>query len=166
MGVLAGRNALLRAGTAAEDCDREGIERLGHTTLRVEFARAQLRYGELLRREDRLGDARTELRTTYEALSAMGVDGFAERARQELAAAGETVRQPTVETSGDLSAQELHIARLAAEGQTNNEIGAALFINPRTVEWHLRKVFSNLGVSTRRQLRQSLSASPQTAKPR
>ena len=166
LGVLAGRNALLRTGDAAEDCYREGIERLGHTTLGVEHARAQLCYGEWLRREGRRVDARSQLRTAYDTLSAMGVDGFAERARMELAATGETVRQPTVETSGDLSAQEAHIARLAAEGLTNNEIGAALFISPRTVEWHLRKVFSKLGVTTRRQLRQSLHTSPQPAKQR
>ncbi|MFC5262171.1 helix-turn-helix transcriptional regulator [Kribbella qitaiheensis] len=92
----------------------------------------------------------------------MGVDGFAERARKELSATGETVHHRTVETSGDLTSQEAHIARLAAEGLTNPEIGAALFISPRTVEWHLRKVFSKLGVTTRRQLRQSLPASVRT----
>ena len=139
--------------------------RLGRTTLRVEHARAQLRYGEWLRREGRRADARTQLRLAYEALSAMGVDAFAERARKELAATGETIRQRAVETSGDLTAQEAHIARLVAEGLTNPEIGAALFISPRTVEWHLRKVFTKLGVTTRRQLRQSLPGSPQQAQP-
>jgi DNA-binding CsgD family transcriptional regulator len=152
LGVLAGRNALLRAGSAAEDCYREELERLGQTTLRVEHARAQLRYGEWLRREGRRVDARTQLRNAFEALSGMGVDGFAERARQELAAAGETVHQRTMETSDDLTPQELHIARLVAEGLTNAEIGAALYISPRTVEWHLRQVFAKLGVTTRRQL--------------
>jgi DNA-binding CsgD family transcriptional regulator len=88
----------------------------------------------------------------------MGVDTFAERARGELLATGETVRKRTVETHGDLTAQEAHIARLAAEGRTNPEIAAALYISPRTVEWHLRKVFAKLGVSTRRHLRQSLAA--------
>ena len=86
----------------------------------------------------------------------MGVDAFAERARRELAATGETVRRRTVETAGELTPQEAHIARLAADGLTNPEIGAALYLSPRTVEWHLRKVFSKVGVSTRRQLRQSL----------
>ncbi len=158
LGVLAGRKALLRTGTAAEDCHREGIVRLGHTTLRVEHARAQLRYGEWLRHEGRRDDARTQLRNAHEALHGMGVDGFAERARKELAATGETIRKRTADVSGDLTAQEAHIARLVAEGMTNAEIGAALFISPRTVEWHLRKVFSKVGVTTRRQLRRSLPA--------
>ncbi|TCN44748.1 regulatory LuxR family protein [Kribbella orskensis] len=162
LGVLAGRNALLRTGDGAEACYREEIERLGHTTLRVEHARARLRYGEWLRREDRRTDARAQLRTAYETLHAMGVDGFAERARKELSATGEVVHHRTVETSLDLTSQEAHIARLAAEGLTNPEIGAALFISPRTVEWHLRKVFSKVGVTTRRQLRQSLPASVRT----
>jgi DNA-binding CsgD family transcriptional regulator len=83
----------------------------------------------------------------------MGADAFAERARRELLATGETVRKRTVETSGELTAQEAHIARLAADGLTNPEIGAALFISPRTVEWHLRKIFGKLGISSRRQLR-------------
>jgi DNA-binding CsgD family transcriptional regulator len=91
--------------------------------------------------------------------TAMGIDGFAERARQELAATGETVRKRTVETAGDLTAQEAHIARFAAEGLTNPEIGAKLYISPRTVEWHLRKVFAKLGITTRRQLRQALADS-------
>ncbi|MFG1817656.1 AAA family ATPase [Kribbella sp. NPDC049174] len=160
LGVLAARDALLCTGIAAEDSYREGIERLGRTTLRVEHARAQLRYGEWLRHEGRRGDARTQLRTAFESLNGMGVDGFAERARKELAAAGETIRQRTVETSGDLTTQEAHIARLVAEGLTNSEIGAALYISPRTVEWHLRKVFSKVGVTSRRQLRRSLPASP------
>ena len=119
-------------------------------------------YGEWLRREGRRGDARGQLRTAHEALAAMGVDGFAERARKELSATGEVVRHRTVETSLDLTSQEAHIARLAAEGLTNPEIGAVLFISPRTVEWHLRKVFSKVGVTTRRQLRQSLPASVRT----
>jgi DNA-binding CsgD family transcriptional regulator len=86
----------------------------------------------------------------------MGLDGFADRARRELLATGETVRKRTVETSGQLTAQEAHIARLAVDGLTNSEIGAALYISPRTVEWHLRRIFAKLGVSTRRQLRPSL----------
>ncbi|MEV0288596.1 AAA family ATPase [Kribbella sp. NPDC050820] len=162
LGVLAGRNALLRSGSAAEDCYREEIERLGHTTLRVEHARAQLRYGEWLRREDRRTDARAQLRTAYENLAAMGVEGFAERARKELRATGETVSRRSTETPGDLSTQEAHIARLVADGLTNNEIGAVLFLSPRTVEWHLRKVFTKLGVTTRRQLRQSAPGSRAT----
>jgi DNA-binding CsgD family transcriptional regulator len=167
LGVLAGRNALLRTGSAAEDCYQEAIERLRHTTLRVEHSRAQLRYGEWLRREGRRGHARVQLRTAYDTLAAMGVNGFAERARLELAATGEVVRKPTAApTSDDLTAQEATIARLAAEGLTNPDIGAALYLSPRTVEWHLRKVFIKLGVTTRRQLRQSLPASDPATPPK
>lgn len=159
LAVEAGRRALLLTGAAAEDAFRESIERLARTTLRVEHARAQLRYGEWLRRAgvDRRADARTQLRSAHDALSSMGVGVFTERARRELAAAGETVRpRPADTTATNLTHQEAHIARLAADGLTNPEIGAALFISPRTVEWHLRKVFAKVGVSTRRELRQSL----------
>ena len=138
---------------AAEELYREAIERLGHTRIRVELARAQLLYGEWLRREGRRADARAQLRTAYESLAAMGVEAFADRARHELAATGETVRKRAVETRGELTAQEAHIARLAAEGLTSPEIAAALYLSPRTVEWHLRKIYTKLGVSTRRQLR-------------
>jgi DNA-binding NarL/FixJ family response regulator len=101
-------------------------------------------------------DARTQLRTAYDALAAMGVEAFVERAQNELLATGETVRRRTVETAGELTAQEAHIARLAAEGFTNPEIAAQLYLSPRTVEWHLRKVFTKRGLSTRRQLRRSM----------
>ncbi|MFG1621909.1 AAA family ATPase [Kribbella sp. NPDC049227] len=156
LGVEAGRRALLHSGRTAEDNYREEAERLGQTTLGVERARAQLRYGEWLRRQDRRGEARTKLRLAFEAFSAMGIDGFAERACHELAATGEAVRRRAVETSSDLTPQEAHIARLATEGLTNAEIGAALFLSARTVEWHLRKVYGKLGVQTRRDLRQAL----------
>jgi DNA-binding CsgD family transcriptional regulator len=156
LGVEAGRRALLREGNTAEDLYRECIDRLARTAVHVELARAQLLYGEWLRREGRRLDARAQLRTAHESLVAMGVDAFAERARHELAATGETVRKRTVETSAELTPQEAHIARLAAHGLTNPEIGAALYISPRTVEWHLRKIFSKLGVSTRRELRHAL----------
>ncbi|MEU4291737.1 AAA family ATPase [Kribbella sp. NPDC026596] len=164
LGVLAGRNALLRTGPAAEDCYQEESERLGTTTLRVEHARAQLRYGEWLLREDRRKDARVQLRTAYETLSALGIEGFAERARKELASTGETVLKRTIEAPVTLTTQEAHIARLVADGLTNPEIGAILFISARTVEWHLRKVFAKLGVTTRRQLRQVLPGPTPTAK--
>ena len=144
---------MLHDDDTAEELYREAIERLGHTRIRVELARAQLLYGEWLRREGRRTDARAQLRTAYEALAAMGVEAFADRARHELAATGETVRKRAVETRGELTAQEAHIARLAAEGLTSPEIAAALYLSPRTVEWHLRKIFAKLGVSTRRQLR-------------
>jgi DNA-binding CsgD family transcriptional regulator len=153
LAVEAASRALVYEGSAAEDLYREAIERLGRTGIRVGLARAQLRYGEWLRREGRRVDARTQLRTAHEALAAMGAGAFAERARRELLATGETVRKRTVETYEELTAQEAHIAKLAGEGLTNPEIAAALYISPRTVEWHLRKIFGKVGVSTRRQLR-------------
>jgi len=155
LGIEAARGALLRDDATAEDLFREAIDRLGRTRMRVELARAHLRYGEWLRRHGRRIDARAPLRTAEEALTAMGVEGFADRARRELLATGETVRRRTVDTSADLTPQEAHIARLAAEGLTNPEIAAQLYLSPRTVEWHLRKVFTKRGLSTRRQLRRS-----------
>jgi DNA-binding CsgD family transcriptional regulator len=156
LGLEASRRALLPDGAAAEDHYREGIERLTRTSMRVDLARAQLLYGEWLRREGRRVDARAQLRTAYETLSAMRMEAFAERARHELLATGETVRKRTVESSGELTAQEAHIARLAGQGLTNPEIGAALFVSPRTVEWHLRKIFTKLGITNRRELRRHL----------
>jgi ATP/maltotriose-dependent transcriptional regulator MalT len=156
LGIEAGRRALLRDDNAAEDLYREAIERLDHTRIRVELARARLHYGEWLRRRGRRVDARTQLRTACEAFTAMGVDAFGDRARHELLATGETVRRRRPETVGDLTTQEAHIARLAADGFTNPEIGAQLYLSSRTVEWHLRKVFAKTGISTRRQLRRSL----------
>ena len=153
LGIEAARGALLRDDNTAEELYREALDRLGHTRIRVELARAQLLYGEWLRRQGRRVDARAQLRMAHETLAAMGVDAFADRARRELRATGETVRKRTAETHGELTAQETHIARLAAEGLTNPEIAAELYLSPRTVEWHLRKIFTKLGVSTRRQLR-------------
>jgi DNA-binding CsgD family transcriptional regulator len=157
LGTEASRRALLLDGSAAEDLYLEGIDRLARTTVQVELARAQLLYGEWLRREGRRVDARPQLRSAYERLATMGLDAFAERARHELLATGETVRKRSVETSADLTDQEAHIAGLVARGLTNPEIGAALFLSPRTVEWHLRKVFAKLGVGTRRELRRALA---------
>jgi ATP/maltotriose-dependent transcriptional regulator MalT len=157
LGIEAGRRALLSEGRAAEGLHVEALDRLGRTTVRVELARARLRYGEWLRREGRRVDARVQLRAAHETFTAMGVDAFAERARHELLATGEIVRKRTAETSGELTAQEAHIARLATRGLTNREIGGELYLSPRTVEWHLRKVFTKLGVSTRRELRRSVS---------
>jgi DNA-binding CsgD family transcriptional regulator len=137
------------------DADPGPLDEAGRA--RIDLLRAQLLYGEWLRRQGRRVDARAQLRTAYEALTAMGVEAFADRARRELAATGETVRKRTVETDGDLTAQEAHIARLVAEGLTNSEIAAALYLSSRTVEWHLRKIFVKLGVSTRRQLRSGLA---------
>ena len=147
----------MSAGDTAEGLYREAIERLGRTWLRPELARAHLLYGEWLRRENRRVDAREQLRVAYDQLTSIGMEAFAERARRELMATGEKVRKRTVDTRDELTAQEGQVARLAADGQTNAEIGAQLFISPRTVEWHLSKVFGKLGVSSRKELRAALS---------
>jgi DNA-binding CsgD family transcriptional regulator len=156
LGIEARSRALLSEGEAAESLYREAIERLGRTRIRVELARAHLLYGEWLRRGGRRVDAREQLRTAHEMCTAMGVEAFAERARRELLTTGETVRKLTVATREELTASEAQIARLASDGKTNPEIAAELFISPRTVEWHLRKVFTKLGISSRRQLRGAL----------
>jgi ATP/maltotriose-dependent transcriptional regulator MalT len=153
LGIDARLRALASAGEAAEALYRESIERLGRTALRVDLARGHLLFGEWLRREGQRVEARTHLRTAHDQLSAMGLAAFAERAHRELSATGETVRKRTVETTDELTAQEVQIARLARDGFSNPEIGTRLFLSPRTVEWHLRKVFGKLGISSRRQLR-------------
>jgi DNA-binding CsgD family transcriptional regulator len=155
-GVEARSRALLSGDAAAEAFYQEAIDRLGHTQMRPELARAQLLYGEWLRRQNRRVDARDRLRTAHTMFTEIGMLAFAERARRELQATGETVRKRQEETRNDLTPQEEHIARLAREGQTNPEIGAQLFISARTVEWHLRKIFAKLGVASRRQLREAL----------
>jgi DNA-binding CsgD family transcriptional regulator len=157
LGMEARSRALLGEGAAAEGCYLEAIDRLARTQLRPELARAHLLYGEWLRREGRRADARTQLRTAHELLAAMGAEAFAERARRELLATGETVRSRTPETVSELTAQETSIARLARDGRTNPEIGAQLFLSARTVEWHLRKVFRKLGISSRRELHAALA---------
>jgi len=159
LGVEARCRALLSNGEAAESLYREATDRLGRTRLRPELARAHLLYGEWLRRENRRADAREQLRTAHDMLAAMGAEAFAERARHELLATGETVRQPTAEPASMLTAQEAHIARLAADGHTNPEIAAQLFLSARTVEWHLRKIFTKLGIASRHELREALPAS-------
>ncbi len=153
LGIAARSRALLSGGESAERLYREAIERLGRTCVRAELARAHLLYGEWLRRENRRIDARRQLRTAYPLLAATGLGGFAERARRELLATGETVRKRSVETARDLTPQEAHIARLARDGHTNLEISGEMYLSLRTVEWHLRKVFAKLGISSRRQLR-------------
>jgi DNA-binding CsgD family transcriptional regulator len=158
LGIQARSRALLSEGRAAEDLYREAIDRLGRTRLRPELARAHLLYGEWLRREHRRVDARVQLRAAHDILDPIGMGAFAERARRELAATGETARRRTPDTLTTLTAQEAHIARLAVDGQTNPEIGALLFISARTVEWHLRKIFVKLGVGSRRELRQALAS--------
>ena len=163
LGIEARSRALLSDGDAADDLYREAIERLARTHIRAELARAHLLYGEWLRRERRRMDAREHLRIAHETLAAMGIDAFAERARRELLATGETVRKRTVETRDELTAQEGQIASLAAEGRTNPEIGAQLFLSPRTVEWHLRKVFTKLGISSRKELLGALPSAERVA---
>jgi DNA-binding CsgD family transcriptional regulator len=152
LGIEARVRALLSDGQAAEGLYRESISRLGSTHVRVERARGHLLYGEWLRRGNRRVDAREQLRTAHEMLATMGIEAFAERARRELSATGETVRKRSVETSAELTAQERQIARLARDGLSNPEIGTRLFISPRTVQYHLRKVFTKLGISSRNQL--------------
>jgi DNA-binding CsgD family transcriptional regulator len=152
LGLAARSRALLSDSAQAEDGYREAISRLDRPQIRVELARAHLLYGEWLRRENRRADARSQLRTAHEMLDAMGLAAFAERARRELAATGETVRARTVGTVTALTAQEAYIARLARDGRTNAEIGAQLFLSVRTVEWHLRKIFIKLGIGSRREL--------------
>jgi DNA-binding CsgD family transcriptional regulator len=160
LGVLARAQALMSEGDPADALYREAIERLERTRIRVELARARLLYGEWLRREHRRVDAREQLRAGHEMFTAMGAEAFAERARGELLATGETVRKRTVETRDELTAQEAQIARLARDGRTNPEIGAQLYISPRTVEWHLRNVFTKLGIRSRRELHDALPDEP------
>jgi DNA-binding CsgD family transcriptional regulator len=160
LGIEARSRALLTEGDAADALYREAIERLERTRIRVELARARLLYGEWLRREQRRVDAREQLRAAHEMFTAMGADGFAERARVELLATGETVRKRTVETRDELTAQETQIARLARDGRTNPEIGAQLYISPRTVEWHLKNAFTKLGIRSRRELHDALPEEP------
>ena len=152
LGILARSRALLADGEP-EPLYLEAIERLGRTRIRAELARAHLLYGEWLRRHGRRSAAREQLRTAYEMLDAMGIAAFAERARRELVATGETARKRTTVTADGLTAQETQIAMLACHGHSNPEISTQLFISPRTVEWHLRKVFGKLGISSRKELR-------------
>ena len=156
LGTLARSRALLEEGEGAEALYAEAIERLQRTRVVVHVARAHLVYGEWLRRESRRTDARAQLRLAYDMFHGMGAESFGERARRELLATGETARERTVGADADLTPQEAQIARLAAAGRTNPEIGSELFISPRTVEYHLSKVFTKLGITTRRELRKVL----------
>jgi len=157
LGILARSRALLSDGPGADTLYQEAIDRLGRCRMAVHLARAHLLYGEWLRRQQRRVEAREHLRAAHDMFGRFGAAAFAERARRELQATGETVRKRTMDTRGTLTVQEAQVARLAAEGHTNPEIGARLFISPRTAEYHLHKVFSKLGVSSRRQLRHHLA---------
>ena len=157
LGIEARSHALLSDGDTAERLYREAVERLSRTRYRPELARAHLLYGERLRRDSRRTDARAQLRIAHDMFDAMGMEAFAGRAGRELRATGETVHRRTARTPGTLTAQEAHIARLACEGHTNSEIGAQLFLSARTVEWHLRKIFTKLGIGSRRELRAALA---------
>jgi len=152
-GIEARSRALLRGGDTLYE---EAIEQLGRSKVVVHHARAQLVYGEWLRREGRRVEARVQLKAAYGALEAMGAAAFAERARRELAATGETVRKRSDGTRDDLTPQEAQIARMARDGMTNPEIGAQLFLSHRTVEWHMRKILGKLGITSRRQLANAL----------
>jgi DNA-binding CsgD family transcriptional regulator len=151
--------ALVSEGDAAEGSYRTAIDRLRRTRLRPDLARAHLLYGEWLRRESRRVDARKQLRAAHDLFVTIGMEAFAERARAELVATGERVRKRTADTRDELTPQELQIARLAREGLSNPEIGARLFLSPRTVEWHLRKVFAKLGLHSRQELSRALPRS-------
>ena len=165
LGIDARVRALLSEGDVADDLYRESIARLGRTRLRVELARSHLLYGEWLRRERRRIDAREQLRTAHDMLSSMGIEAFAERARRELLATGETVRKRTPETRDELTAQERQISQLARDGLSNPEIAARLFISPRTVQYHLHKVFAKLDVSSRNELDRVLPGDLTAARP-
>jgi DNA-binding CsgD family transcriptional regulator len=156
LGVEARSRALVSAGGAAEPLFHESIERLGRTSLRPELARARLVYGEWLRREGRRGDSREQLRIAEEMFAEMGMQAFADRTGAELAATGAKPRTRHFEVREELTAQEEQIARLARDGLTNTQIGTELFLSPRTVEYHLHKVFGKLGIDSRSDLEAAL----------
>jgi DNA-binding CsgD family transcriptional regulator len=162
-GVEARVRALVSQGAQAEELYGEAVERLGRCRFAPDLARAHLLYGEWLRREHRRTDAREQLRTAHEIFASTGAEAFAERARRELLATGETVRARTPDTRDQLTAQEAQIAQLARDGLTNPEIGARLFISPRTVQYHLHKVFAKLDISSRNQLQRALPSDPKAA---
>jgi DNA-binding CsgD family transcriptional regulator len=165
LGVEARSRALLANGLSAEDFYLEATERLSRCRITVHLARTHLLYGEWLRRENRRIDARETLRAAYGMFSTMGAEAFAERAARELLATGEKARKRTADTRGQLTAQETQIAELARDGHSNPEIGAQLFISPRTVEYHLHKVFTKLEIGSRNELQRVLPSEAREAQP-
>jgi DNA-binding CsgD family transcriptional regulator len=161
LGVLARSRALLTDGAAAESLYREAIQRLGRTELRPELARAHLLYGEWLGGRHQRAEARVQMRTAHDMVAGIGMEAFAERARRELLSTGESVRKRSLEaaTRDRLTPQERQIALLVRDGLSNPEVGARLFLSPRTIEWHLRKIFTKLAITSRRQLRDALPLS-------
>jgi DNA-binding CsgD family transcriptional regulator len=162
LGIEARSRALVNEGQAAEDMYQEAIDRLGRTKLRPELARAHLLYGEWLRLQGHRAQAREQLHTAHAMFDEMGMKAFAERARRELLATGETARKrigsAAAQASQELTAQEAQVALLARDGLSNPEIGARLFISSHTVQYHLAKVFAKLGISSRNQLYPALPA--------
>jgi DNA-binding CsgD family transcriptional regulator len=165
LGIEARCRALLSDSTAAGNLYRDAIDRLSRTRLRPELARAHLLYGEWLRRQGRRLDAREQLGTAHKMLDAIGMAAFAERTWRELIATGQKARKRSVETRDQLTPQEEQIARLARDGQSNPEIGAQLFLSARTVEWHLRKVYTKLGIGSRHELKAALAHRGQVGQP-
>jgi DNA-binding CsgD family transcriptional regulator len=157
LGIEARSRALVSGDDEAEGYYRDAIDHLGRTRVRAEHARAHLLYGEWLRREGRRAEAREHLRTAQDMFGDMGMEAFAERTRRERLATGETVRKRQTETRDELTPQEAQIAQLARTGLTNPEIGGQLFLSARTVEWHLKKIFTKLGITSRRGLQDALS---------
>ena len=152
LGIQARSRALLSCSKDAERAYREAIDRLGRTRIRGELARAHLLYGEWLRREGRRVNAREHLRPAHDIFAAIGAEAFTHRAASELRATGESPRRRTVETNTELTPQEAQITGLVREGLSNPEIGTRLFISPRTVEWHLGRIFAKLNITSRKQL--------------
>jgi DNA-binding CsgD family transcriptional regulator len=165
IGLQARARALLSEGAVAEGLYREAVDRLGRCRVASDHARAYLLYGEWLRRAGRRSDAREQLRPAHEMFVTFGMDAFAERTRRELVATGEHVRKRTAAARDDLTAQEAQIAELARSGQTNPEIAAQLFLSTRTIEWHMRKILSKLGISSRKELDVALRAGTRTLAP-
>jgi DNA-binding CsgD family transcriptional regulator len=159
LGVESRCRALLTDDEDAEASYREAIKHLARTGNRTELARSQLAFGEWLRQQGRVRQARERLRAAEDMFAAIGMEAFAKRAQGELVATGVKVRTRPLEPHEDLTAQEEQIARLACDGLTNAQIGAQLFLSPRTVEWHLHKVFAKLGIDSRGALKEGLSRS-------